>query len=145
DPFHDISHIRRCLNLSKVYFTFYRLTHKMDWGTLVLAIVFHDISRAESMGIIYRSPRFNFLEKIPFIVDAKLIKEVLSDAEKSQAQFLLLAKKYKLSQTVTENVVKGILGTSFKQNKLKPETQDSLYFKIVSDIDKLDMFTIGRF
>jgi hypothetical protein len=145
DPFHDISHIRRCLKLAKVYFSFYRFTHKIDWGTLVVAVIYHDISRVNNVGMIYNNKRLKFLEKIPFIVDATILKQVLTDAQKSNEIFLKKAKKFNLDNDFIQNVSAGILGTSYTANDHSKELQSNLYFKILNDVDCLEMFTIGRF
>lgn len=145
DPFHDISHIRRCLKLAKFYFSIYRFTHKIDWGTLVLAIIYHDISRVNKVGMIYDNKRLKFLERIPFIVDATILKQVLSDAQKSNEVFLQKASEVSLNQNLIENISAGILGTSYNIAEYSSNIQSNLYFKILNDIDLLEMFTIGRF
>ncbi len=53
DPAHDINHIFRTIKFAKLIIDFEKLS--IDWGMLCAALVWHDIYRAENLGVIYKN------------------------------------------------------------------------------------------
>jgi hypothetical protein len=145
DPCHDISHVYRCIRIAKLYFSFFRLKRRLDWGAMVLALAWHDISRADDPGLIYRSKILKPLESLPWVVDLSLILNGMSDAERSYKIFKQEAEQIGLSEAIKCLVEVGILATSTNRQTREWIKKAGLSCKIISDIDALDMCTIGRF
>ncbi len=143
DPLHDISHIYRCMRTARMYFSIYRLKEKLDWGIIATAIAWHDSSRAKNPGFFYDAKLLKPLQIIPFMVDVSVILSARVDAENSVKLFLNETHNYKLDTLFIEQVENGLLATS-NHRKSRAEARDNFYGKIISDVDLLDIYTIGR-
>lgn len=144
DPIHDISHVYRCIKIAKFHMGLNRLKHKIDWGTLVTALVWHDASRTFSPGLPYRSKLLKPLELLPFLIDANIIFNGLTDAERSVKMFKKAAEKYNLDQNFNNKVIQGILSTSSSKKRRELATNYDIICKIISDADAIDVYSIGR-
>lgn len=80
DPFHDIGHLYRSISYARILYEEYSKKEKLDWGTIITALVWHDISRAYDPGLFYNSKFLRYLEYVPFLVDISIIKNGLTDA-----------------------------------------------------------------
>jgi len=138
DPFHDFHHIKRCIKYAKLFFTMYGRKHNLDWGSLVLAIAWHDVSRVKGLDIDYQRRWWKYLEYLPLAIEVSILKNGINDAEQSIELFMNEAQN--ISSIIQQQVIQGIQGTSPQRN-----AEQSFYAKIVGDVDMLDLYTIGRF
>ncbi len=143
DPFHDMGHIMRCLKLARVLFSVYKKQHNLDWGILVLAIVWHDISRSIIDTWLYKRETIDRLGKVPLLLDYYIVKDGLTDSKKSAELFRDIARENGIDQKIIAKVVRAIskdAETGTNENISK----DNIYFKLHSDIDFIDQYSVAR-
>jgi len=145
DPFHDMGHIMRCLRYAKVLFGVHKEEYKLDWGTLVLAVVWHDVSRSIIDTWLYDRRNINMLGKIPFLLDFFIIKDGLRDSKKSAILFRNMCVENDIDEKIIAKVM-GAISEDVEYGLIhKDKIKDDIYFKLHSDIDFIDMYSIARF
>lgn len=140
DPLHEISHIVRCLRFARYI---YDNTHNnLDWGIIATAIVWHDISRIDNLGFLYRN-NLQRMRHIPMLQDLNLAEVFFKDAYRSKVIMKKKFKRYGLDRKFIKRVGSAILGSDNRnmnsRNSIKKKYQKFLY-----DVDMLDLFSIGR-
>ncbi len=133
DPFHDISHIIRCIRFASYIYD--NTNCKLDWGILTAAIVWHDVSRVNDLGFLYRN-NLQSLRKIPLLQEINLIDFYKDDSLRSGKILRKIFCNYKLDDNFIKKVESAVAG-------IDKDSGDE-YQKFIHDIDAIDSFTIGR-
>jgi hypothetical protein len=141
DPIHDLAHIARTVNFARHLYD--NLHHNLDWGIIATAVIWHDASRANYLGVLYLY-NFKHLRKIPLLQDFNMSEVFFKDAFRSRLIMKKEFKKIGLDRKFIKTVGSAILGTDNNHLGRKKITVTKLYQKFTCDADVLDLFTIGR-
>ncbi len=145
DPFHDRGHIIRCVKYAHILFKIYKEKYNLDWGTLVLTIVWHDASRSLIDGWYYERKMLNRIGMFPFLLDFFIMKDGLTDSKKSARLFEKMCRVNGIDESIIL-LIKESISESIEVGVYdKGRIRDEIYSKLNSDIDLIDLYSIARY
>ncbi len=145
DPFHDKGHIIRCVKYARILFPIYKEKYSLDWGTLLLTIVWHDASRSVIDGWYYERKMITRIGMFPLLLDFFIIKDGLTDSRKSARLFEKMCRVNGIDESIILVIKESISENEEVGLFEKKRIRDEIYSKLNSDIDLIDLYSVGRY